>query len=127
MLYPLLVQQQAEQDIQAPLQQTVNHTIPGCTTAAAAVPVVLTFSALVTACPVTSSTWYLFTVCEATPACGPATGLSVITCFNCGKEGHKSLVCLEPWKPGAIYKINKQGQDSDFTDVTDKESEKEDL
>jgi hypothetical protein len=127
MLYPLLAQQQAEQDIQAPLWQTANYTIPGCTTAAAAAPVVLTSSALVTACPVTSLTWCLFTACEATLACSPATGPSVITCFNCGKEGHKSLAYLEPWKPGAIHKIDKQSQDSDFTDVTDKESGKEDL
>jgi hypothetical protein len=127
MLYLLLVQQQAEQNIQALFQQTANCTIPGCTTAVATVPVALTSSALVTACPTASPTWCLFTVQEATLTCGLSTGSSVITCFNCGKEGHKSLACLEPWKPGAIYKIDKQSQDSDFTDVIDKESGKEDL
>jgi hypothetical protein len=126
-LYPLLARQQAEQDTQAPLRRTANRTIPGCTTAAAAAPVVLTSSALVTARPATSPTWCPFTACEATPACGLATGPSVITCFNCGKEGHKSLACPEPRKPGAIHEIDEQGQDSDFTDVTDEESGKEDL
>jgi hypothetical protein len=89
--------------------------------------IVLTFSVLVTACSVTLLTWCLFTACEATLACDPATGLSVITCFNCDKERHKSLTYLKPWKPGAIHKIDKQSQDSDFTDVTDKELRKEDL
>jgi hypothetical protein len=101
--------------------------MPCTTMAAATVPPVLTSSALVAACPAASPAWCLFTAHKATPAYSPVTRPPVITCFNCGKEGHKSLACLEPWKPGAIYEIDKQGQDSDFTDVTDEESGKEDL
>jgi hypothetical protein len=126
-LYPLLARQQAERSTRTTLPRTVNRTIPGRTTAAAAAPPAPTSTALVTAqkSP-TPLPWKPFPARETTPARNLPENLSVLTCYNCGKAGHKSFACPEPRKPGTIHEIDEQAQDSDFTDVTDEESGKED-
>ena len=86
-------------------------------------PSVLSSSALVLAQPSPAPpVWLPSMAHEATPALGP----SVITCFNCGKAGHKYPACPEPHKPGAIHKIDEQGQESDIMDATGDKSGKED-
>ena len=35
-----------------------------------------------------------------------ANRLPTATCFNCGKEGHKSYACPKPQKARVIHKIN---------------------
>jgi len=54
-------------------------------------------------------------VYEATLVRGLVAGPSIITYYNYSKEGHKYSTCPEPQKPSAIYKINEQSQDLEFT------------
>src|SRR5438045_4209027 len=108
MLLPLLARKAAEQ-----VNRRVSPTRkPACTPVApsATAP---TLSALVLARPSPSPpAWRPSTACEATPA----HGLSEITCFNCGKPGHKSFACPEPRKPGSIHEIKEEEQEQDFMD-----------
>jgi hypothetical protein len=120
-LYPLLARQQAERSTRTTIPRTVNRAILARTTAAAAAPLAPTSTALVTA---QKSPWKPFLARETTPARNPPENPSVITCYNCGKAGHKSIACPEPRKPGTIQEIEEQSLDSDATD--DEESGKED-
>jgi hypothetical protein len=66
-------------------------------------------------------TWRLLTAREVTAT--PTEAL--ITCFNYGKTGHKSVACPKPRKPGIIYKIKEQDSDNSI-DRTDNDLGKED-
>ena len=123
-LYPLLARQEAERTTrQISPRRMANRTIPARTTTATATPTAPTSSTLVTArqspIPATSRPE---TAREVTHAKDMTPGSSVITCYNCSKEGHKHFACPEPWKPSAIHKIDKQDQNLDVAEVTDEES-----
>jgi hypothetical protein len=55
----------------------------------------------------------------------PALGVPAIICFNYNKAGHKSYACLKPQKPGIIHKIKGEDSDTNVTNVTNKDLEKE--
>ena len=115
-LLPLLARKAAER-----ANRRVSPTRRPARTPAAPSAPTPTSSALVLARP-SSVPFPLRTATSREPTPGP----SVITCYNCGKEGHKAIACPDPRKPGAIYEIDERSQDSDSTDLTDEESGKED-
>ena len=78
-----------------------------------------TSSALVVTRRTPTPAWRPITAREATPAPGSAPA---VTCYNCGKPGHKSFECPEPRKAGEVHEIDEDSE-TPITDVTDTESE----
>ena len=117
-LIPLLARKAAERTnrrvnpTRSPARTPVTPAIPTSTSTSSAL--VLTRPS-----PSPAPAWRPSTTREATPAPGP----SAITCFNCGKLGHKTHACTEPRKPGMIHEIDEQDQ---YSDVSDEDSGKED-
>src|SRR5438045_3973961 len=108
MLLPLLAHKAAEW-----VNRWVSPTRKPAHTPVAPSATAPTSSALVLAHPSPyPPAWRPSTAREATPA----HGLSEITCFNCGKPGHKSFACPEPRKPGSIHEIADEEKEQDFMD-----------
>jgi hypothetical protein len=118
-LIPLLARKATERTNRqmSPIRRALCTTTPS----APAFPATTTTALVSTRLSPAPLAWRPLTAREVTAA--PAEAL--ITCFNYGKTGHKSVACPEPRKPGMIHEIEEQDS-NDSTDRTDDDSGKED-